>query len=806
MKSSLARFRLVGIAAILALLAGIARPSQTQAVDISLDRDDQVINQSVRVRPGTYRIADSAGDGAIHVQRDGIVLDFQGATLVGAPDTVRPDRYRGIGIRIRGARRVVVKNAVIRGFNVAIQAIDCERLEIVGCDTSRNFRQYLSSTPAAEVAGDWLWPHENDAGEWETRYGAGISLLRCADASIHGNRGHDGQNGILLSRSTGCRIYDNDFSFNSGWGLALWRSSKNVISRNKFDWCVRGYSHGVYDRGQDSTGILIFEQSNENVFAYNSATHGGDGFFLYAGHETTKQTGAGGCNDNLVFRNDFSYAVANGIEATFSLRNRFLDNKLVGCNYGVWAGYSSETLIAGNFVKDSRIAGVAIEHGQLNEIIDNSFAANPIAIKLWWDEDPQFLESEYGKRRNTGSEDYTIEHNRFVGDRVVVELRDTDRVGIANNAITGCPTVLDLAGENAGVVLQDNDVKFRAAASGRTASSDAPVCLVRNRTAIEQVVGPNAYDVPIATLRESVEGPARIAAAHASLERTPPPTRPTMPRVPGVAKPFLAPGVPHGRDRMFVDEWGPFDPRLVRLTPTTLSGSNRATVYLIGRSAPFRVTNIRGDVTVSPSAGTVPATLTISRAADERQASASETTFAVEVEVEGRTLACRGTLWNMTWETQFYAWKRADGEPAKAPPGGAEPQRQAAAWKTITAARPIRTVTGDAVAFDWRSGGPLEDAAVQRDYFATVSTTTVTLAKGVYEIRTRSDDGVRVFVDDRKVIDNWTWHAPTLDRARVELGGAHRIRVEHFEIDGHATLSLDLRRVRATQTGAATSK
>ena len=68
-----------------------------------------------------------------------------------------------------------------------------------------------------------------------------------------------GQNALLLVRVTDAKVYDNDFSFNSGWGLALWRSSRNVISRNAIDFCVRGYSHGVYNRGQDSAGILMFE-------------------------------------------------------------------------------------------------------------------------------------------------------------------------------------------------------------------------------------------------------------------------------------------------------------------------------------------------------------------------------------------------------------------------------------------------------------------------------------------------------------------------------------------------------------------
>ena len=52
---------------------------------------------------------------------------------------------------------------------------------------------------------------------------------------------------------------------------------------NRLIFNVRGYSHGVYNRGQDSAGILVYEQSNNNLFYKNNVTHGGDGFFFWAG-------------------------------------------------------------------------------------------------------------------------------------------------------------------------------------------------------------------------------------------------------------------------------------------------------------------------------------------------------------------------------------------------------------------------------------------------------------------------------------------------------------------------------------------
>ena len=119
--------------------------------------------------------------------------------------------------------------------------------ELAQLDVSGNFQQRLLSTPEAEDSSDWLWPHRNDNNEWATAYGAGLYVEDSDRVTVRRVRARNGQNGIVLDRVNDSKIYDNDCSFLSGWGLALWRSSENVISRNAFDFCVRGYSHGVYN-------------------------------------------------------------------------------------------------------------------------------------------------------------------------------------------------------------------------------------------------------------------------------------------------------------------------------------------------------------------------------------------------------------------------------------------------------------------------------------------------------------------------------------------------------------------------------
>jgi len=62
---------------------------------------------------------------------------------------------------------------------------------------------------------------------------------------------------------------------------------------------------------------------------------------------------------------------------------------------------------------------------------------------------------------------------------------------------------------------------------------------------------------------------------------------------------------------------------------------------------------------------------------------------------------------------------------------------------------------------------------------------------GVYGFRLVSDDGSRLYVDDRLVVDNDGLHGPAEGRGAIALaGGRHALRVEWFNRSGGATLAL----------------
>jgi nitrous oxidase accessory protein NosD len=329
---------------------------------------------------------------------------------VGLPPEADPDQASGVALLVDGGSDVTIRGLEARGYRFGILARGTRDLRILDSELSYGWKPRLFSLVGHESLVDWLSYHNNESREW-MRFGAAIYLEDVRGGAVRGNRAVQGMNGLLMTRTDSLRIEENDFGYNSGLGIGLYRSSWNEIVRNRLDYDVRGYSEGYYQRGQDSAGLLLYEQSDDNIVAYNSATHSGDGFFLWAG-QSTMDTGEGGANDNLLFYNDVSYAPTNAVELTFS-RNRIVGNYLRGSRYGVWGGYSWESEIVGNCIGGNSF-GVAIEHGQDNVIRRNRFDGDSLAISLWARESEP-ADWGYARERDTRSRDHRVSDNVFAG-------------------------------------------------------------------------------------------------------------------------------------------------------------------------------------------------------------------------------------------------------------------------------------------------------------------------------------------------------------------------------------------------------
>jgi hypothetical protein len=113
---------------------------------------------------------------------------------------------------------------------------------------------------------------------------------------------------------------------------------------------------------------------------------------------------------------------------------------------------------------------------------------------------------------------------------------------------------------------------------------------------------------------------------------------------------------------------------------------------------------------------------------------------------------------------------------------------------------PVLVRCDEAVDFNWNRGSP--DPAVNTDGFSARWESVQRFDAGVYELAITADDGVRVFVDGRRVINAWVNQSATTHTARVDLGGAHEIVVEYFENRWYAQVELTWAKLSPPPQGA----
>ncbi len=101
-----------------------------------------------------------------------------------------------------------------------------------------------------------------------------------------------------------------------------------------------------------------------------------------------------------------------------------------------------------------------------------------------------------------------------------------------------------------------------------------------------------------------------------------------------------------------------------------------------------------------------------------------------------------------------------------------------------------------AIDFNWGSGSPA--AGLPFDNFSARWTRVLSFAAGTYRFTVRVDDGVRLWIDEQLVLDEWHESAPTTYTVdRVLSAGPHGLRLEYFEATGQAQVRLEWARVES---------
>lgn len=684
-----------------------------------------VLTSSARVAPGSYP-APAEGGAALVIRGDSITVDMRGVELVGTASREHPDSFAGVGMMIDGGNGITIRGGQLRGYRVAIVAHRVNGLRLHDLDLSYNYRPRLFSGIEKESLIDWMSYHNNEKGEWLAK-GAAIYLQDVIGGEVRGVTAREGLNGLLMTRTSGVRVWNSDFSFNSGVGIGLYRSSSNTIMHNRLDYDVRGYSDGFYNRGQDSAGLLIYEQSSGNVVAFNSVTHSGDGLFLWAGQHTM-DTGEGGANDNLFYGNDFSQAPTNGIEATFS-RNVFVNNLVEQNWHGVWGGYSWQSTWIGNKFRNNAV-GIAIEHGQEDRIVGNSFDGDTIAIHLWANpEEPS--DWGYPRHRDTRSRDAVILGNTISNSRNAFKIDNTSGVRLVSNRLVSVDTVLQTAGDTSGWIVTSS-----------SNNTPAPVAV------------PKRWRV-----RPLRDGKSVIATGHDRRLRS----------------------------AIIVDRWGPYNWQYPKLWPIGRDDAAPQQLRVLGPAGQWKVVALTGVVSLSAEQGTVGDTLTVVPTGGH------ENDWSVTLEYTGKhrfttrfgEVIPAGSPWRfgwtryrpaIDWHLEFAPW---------------DSTATLAAFDTSAI---VATLDTNRLDLTWYR--PPNKQIPQADIL-TQATGTVRLDPGKdYLIRTIADDAVRVWINDKLVIDDWNPGESHLSESVFTASSSDTLRVVHLQRDGWYELRLDIEKNR----------
>ncbi len=113
-------------------------------------------------------------------------------------------------------------------------------------------------------------------------------------------------------------------------------------------------------------------------------------------------------------------------------------------------------------------------------------------------------------------------------------------------------------------------------------------------------------------------------------------------------------------------------------------------------------------------------------------------------------------------------------------------------FNNITLAGTPALVRTEAVNFNWGTAAPGTGIGAN-NFSARWTGSVLATTSGSYRFRTRSDDGVRLWVNNVQVINNWTDHSPTNNTTgtiTLVAGQRYSIRLEYYERGGGAVMQM----------------
>lgn len=352
-------------------------------------------NSNIKFVPGNYTFTDAPADGVIQLNGvQNVILDGDSCRVNGVNKT-------GYMIKINNSHNITIRNfdSVYR-YKYAVYITNSDHININGNKFCWN---KVDSSGWIDVWADY-----------SQALGGGVMMYQCRAAHIFNNVMKMQNDGVALYHCDSIKIHDNDFAWNTSYGIRMfWTDSCNIY---------QNYSPHVnrpLTDPSDCSAILLII-SNANHVVNNDFSYSGDGIFLGQYQHSNVP------NNNYFAWNECSYSPHNAIEATFADGNIYKHNKCNYSHYGFWLGYSFNSVVDSNEVIGNYQSGIAVDRGFSNLIRHNIIRDNPTGIELW-EGSPV---SGYSSFR---SKDYSIIVNSFEGNTKSVSSVNTVHNVLKNN-------------------------------------------------------------------------------------------------------------------------------------------------------------------------------------------------------------------------------------------------------------------------------------------------------------------------------------------------------------------------------------
>lgn len=169
---------------------------------------------------------------------------------------------------------------------------------------------------------------------------------------------------------------------------------------------------------------------------------------------------------------------------------------------------------------------------------------------------------------------------------------------------------------------------------------------------------------------------------------------------------------------------------------------------------------------------------------------AGERTISVERQVTNANHLVQIEYYDRTGEARIRVWwELIDG-------GGQYPDWRGEYFTNENlSGNPALTRNDTSVDFNWGTNSPAN--GIPANYFSVRWTRTINFEAGTYRFRAQANDGIRVYVDGNRIIDEWHLSSgATVYEAQITLtGGSHTIVVEYYEQENNALAKMWYERI-----------